>query len=165
VPSSNVPFLFDSVCSISNKASKLVLLCASKFLNAFAIVRSHFPIAGTLSPMLGRIEENSVLTWLGSLGHLDLQLVRVGQVIAGHPEPAAGHLLDGAPLGVLAAILQGLHSAGVFAPLPGVGLAAQLVHGHGQRGVGLQGDRPVAHGTWKMDRVWGFREERGGAES
>jgi hypothetical protein len=34
------------------------------------------------------------LPGLGTLRHLDLQVVGVDEVLAGHPEPAAGHLLD-----------------------------------------------------------------------
>ena len=39
----------------------------------------------------------AALPRLGPLGHLDLQVVGVDQVLAGHPEPAAGHLLDRGP--------------------------------------------------------------------
>ena len=36
----------------------------------------------------------AALAGLGALGHLDLQVVGVDQVLAGHAEPAGGHLLD-----------------------------------------------------------------------
>ena len=38
----------------------------------------------------------AALAGLGALGHLDLQLVGVDQVVGGHAEAAGGHLLDGA---------------------------------------------------------------------
>ena len=34
--------------------------------------------------------------WLGALGHLDLQLPRLRQVVAGHAKATRGHLLNGA---------------------------------------------------------------------
>ena len=67
---------------------------------------------------------------LGALRHLDLQLVGVDQVIGGDAEARGGHLLDGA------APQSPLHRAEalfVFAALAGVGLAADAVHGDGQR--------------------------------
>ncbi len=42
----------------------------------------------------------AALAGLGALGHLDLDVVRVGQVLRRHAEAARGHLLDGGALGV-----------------------------------------------------------------
>jgi hypothetical protein len=53
---------------------------------------------------------------LGALGHLDLQVVGVDQVLAGHAEPAAGHLLDGAAPQV--AVGVGVKRSGSSPPSP-----------------------------------------------
>ncbi len=81
----------------------------------------------------------ATFTRLGPLGHLDLEVVGIHQVLAGDAEAAAGHLLDRAPsLGVV-------ESLGVLATFAGVALAADPVHRHGQGLVGLGGDAAVAH--------------------
>ena len=86
----------------------------------------------------------AALPWLGPLGHLDLQVVRIDQVLAGHAEPPAGHLLDrGAPR---VAVDAGTEPLRVLAALAGVRPAAQPVHGDGQGLVRLGRDRPVGHG-------------------
>ncbi len=48
----------------------------------------------------------AALTGFRALGHLDLDVGAVGQVVAGHAEPAGGHLLDGAaaPVAVLVVV-------------------------------------------------------------
>ena len=117
----------------------------------------------------------AALPRLGPLGHLDLQVVGVDQVLAGHPEPAAGHLLDrGAaqvPVGVRHEAFR------VLAALAGVGPAAQPVHGDGQGLVRLGRDRTVGHRAGGEpahdlgdrfhfvdgDRTTGFRPVRGRA--
>ena len=58
----------------------------------------------------------AALAGLGPLGHLDLQLVGIDQVLAGHAEPARGHLLDRAALAV--AVGQGLNRSGSSPPSP-----------------------------------------------
>ena len=80
---------------------------------------------------------------LGALRHLDLQFLRVDQVLAGHAEASAGHLLDGA----IAAVAVGVEliAGRVFAPFAGVALGAQPIHGDRQRLVGFFRDRPVRH--------------------
>mmetsp|Transcript_4366 Transcript_4366/g.6154 ORF Transcript_4366/g.6154 Transcript_4366/m.6154 type:complete len:1101 (-) Transcript_4366:1586-4888(-) len=82
----------------------------------------------------------AALPGLGALGHLDLDLVRVGQVVGRDPEAARGHLLD-----ARAPVVQ--EPRRVLAALARVGPAAQRVHGHGQRLVRLLGDGPQAHGA------------------
>ena len=78
---------------------------------------------------------------LGTLRHLDLDVVGVGQVQAGDAEAAGGDLLDrGTALG----IQQPVH---VLAAFTGVGLAAQPVHGDREGLVGFLGDGAVAHGA------------------
>ena len=79
------------------------------------------------------------LAGLGALGHLDLDLFGRAQVLAGHAEPAGGHLLDGA-------VLLGVQPFGGLAALAGVGLAPQPVHGDRQALMGLAGDGAVGHG-------------------
>ena len=81
----------------------------------------------------------AALAGLGALGHLDLQVVGVGEVLRGDAEATRRHLLDGAaPLRVVEAL-------GVLAALAGVRLAAEAVHGDGERLVRLHRDRAVAH--------------------
>ena len=82
----------------------------------------------------------AALAGLGPLPHFDLDLSGAHQVGAGDPEAAGGHLLDGGvPLRVPQPVV-------FLAPLAGVGLAPQQVHGLGQALVGLTGDGAVAHG-------------------
>ena len=77
---------------------------------------------------------------LGSLRHLDLQIVGVHQVLTGHAESTRGHLLDGrATRGVVQAL-------GILAALTGVALSADRVHGDRERLVRFGRDRSVAHG-------------------
>ena len=85
----------------------------------------------------------AALTGLGALGHLDLKLLGVDQVLAGHAKAPRRHLLDGGVLRI--AVGQGSEALGVFATFTGVGLAAQPVHGDGQSLVGLLGNGTIAH--------------------
>ena len=82
---------------------------------------------------------------LGALGHLDLQDPGVGQVFDRHAEAAAGDLLDAAIERI--AVGQRLVAGRVLAAFARVGVAAQPVHGDGQRLVGLAADRAVRHGA------------------
>ena len=87
----------------------------------------------------------AALAGLGPLGDLDLQVVGVDQVLAGHAEAARGHLLDGAAAQV--AVGVGGEAVGVLAALAGVGAPAEAVHGDGQGLVGLGRDGAVGHGA------------------
>ena len=87
----------------------------------------------------------AALAGLGSLRHLDLHVVGVGQVVAGHAEPPAGHLLDRGAAQVTVGVAG--EAVRVLAALAGVGPAAKAVHRDGQRLVRLGGDRPVGHGA------------------
>ncbi len=80
---------------------------------------------------------------LGALGHLDLQLACVDEVVARHPEAGRGHLLDRAVLRVAVGLEE--VTGRVLAAFAGVALAADPVHGHGQRLVRLLADRAVRH--------------------
>ena len=94
-------------------------------------------VAGKLAPLAG----------LGALGHLDLDVVGIDQVLGGDAEAPGGHLLDRRALGVRGAIGLGLKALWLLAALAGVGLAAQAVHGHRQGGMGLLGDGAEGHGA------------------
>ena len=85
----------------------------------------------------------TALAGLGALGHLDLQIVGVDEVLARHAEPARGDLLHGAAPPVAVGIPR--VPLGVLAPFAGVRLPAQAVHGDGQRLVRFLADRPVGH--------------------
>ena len=89
--------------------------------------------------------ELAALPRLGALRDLDLQVVRVDQVLAGHAEAARGHLLDGAPPQV--AVGVGGEAVGVLAALAGVRAPADPVHGDGQVLVRLGRDGAVGHGA------------------
>ena len=80
---------------------------------------------------------------LGALRDLDLQLVGVDQIPAGHAEAPRRHLLDRAALRV--AVRQRGEAARVLAALAGVALAADPVHRDRQRLVRVEGDRAVGH--------------------
>ena len=82
---------------------------------------------------------------LGALRHLDLDVVRVHQVFGGHAEAARGYLFDSRAHGVT--VVHGLEARAFFATLTGIGLAAQAVHGDGQRGVCFPGNRSEGHGS------------------
>ncbi len=80
---------------------------------------------------------------LRALGHLDLQLVGVDQVLARHAEAARRHLLDRAAAAV--AVLVRREAPAVLAALAGVALAADAVHRDRQRLVRLRADRAEGH--------------------
>ena len=82
---------------------------------------------------------------LGALGHLDLEFFGVDQIEAGDAEPAGSDLLDGAVLRV--PVRQRHIALGIFAAFTGVALAADAVHGDGERLVRLLADGAVAHGA------------------
>eukprot|EP00123_Amoebidium_parasiticum_P018834 comp24298_c0_seq1/m.45560 comp24298_c0_seq1/g.45560 ORF comp24298_c0_seq1/g.45560 comp24298_c0_seq1/m.45560 type:complete len:1025 (+) comp24298_c0_seq1:2711-5785(+) len=87
----------------------------------------------------------TALTGLCTLGHLDLKLVRIGQVPCRHTETARGHLLDGRPQGVT--VSHGGEARIVLTTLTRVGLAPNAVHGKRKRAVSLERDGTVAHST------------------
>ena len=86
----------------------------------------------------------STLAGFGALGHLDLQLVGVDEILGRDAETPAGDLLYGAA--AVVAVLVRREPPGVLAALPGVGLAAYAVHGDGEGLVRLFGDGAEGHG-------------------
>ena len=82
---------------------------------------------------------------LGPLGHLDLEVVGVDEVLARDAEAPGGDLFDGAAPQV--AVRVGDVAVGVLSPLARVGTPPEAVHGDGQRLVGFPGDRTVRHGS------------------
>src|SRR5574343_1304646 len=121
-----------------------------------------------LADVLGNLGTRQLAAFarLGALGHLDLDLVGIDQVFGGHTKAAGSDLLDGRTQriafleGVVALdtrlanhFRQGLtglqrHEAlGVFAAFTGIRLAADTVHGDGQRGVRFGRDGAERHGA------------------
>ena len=80
-------------------------------------------------------------TGLGALRHLDLDIVRVDQVLVGHPETPRRNLFDRRSLGIHRTIGQRIEAVRLRAAFTGVRLAADRVHRPGERRVGLVGDR------------------------
>src|SRR5262245_41992952 len=68
----------------------------------------------------------SSLTRLSSLGHLDLQLFRVDQVVTRNPKTARSNLLDSAVSRV--AIFIDDVASRIFATFTGIALATNAVH-------------------------------------
>ncbi len=89
--------------------------------------------------------ELAAFAGLGSLGDLDLEVVRIHQVLAGDPEAARSHLLDRAAPQV--AVRIGHVARGVLASLTCVRPGTEAVHRNRERLVCLSGDRPVRHGA------------------
>ena len=108
--------------------------------------------AARVGNQLGHLitRELSALARFGALRHLDLYLVRIGQVLGGDAKAAGGHLLDGRAPAVGEA-------ARVLAPLARVGLAAERVHRERERLVRLRGDGSEAHraGAEALDNLGG----------
>ena len=77
-------------------------------------------------------------------GHLDLELVRVHQVLGGDAEARRGDLLDLRAHAV--AVGERLVPRRVLAPLAAVAPPAEAVHGDGDRLVGLLADGAEGHG-------------------
>ena len=96
----------------------------------------------------------AALAGLRPLRDLDLELVGVGQVMGGNAEAARGHLLDRRAHRVGRAVRRRHEPARVLAALARVGLAAQSVHRHGERRVGLEGDGAVGHGARDEPEGW-----------
>ena len=87
----------------------------------------------------------SAFSRFGSLGHFNLQVGCIGQIGAGNPEPAGGHLLDGTAAPV--AVIIGVISIRIFTAFTAVALAADAIHGNRQGFVGLFADGAIGHGT------------------
>jgi hypothetical protein len=86
----------------------------------------------------------AALAGLGALGHLDFDFLGAGEVFGGDAEAAGGDLLD---LGVEPrAVGPAFEAHRILAALAGIRLAADFVHGDGQRLVGLGRDGAERHG-------------------
>mmetsp|Transcript_97252 Transcript_97252/g.243816 ORF Transcript_97252/g.243816 Transcript_97252/m.243816 type:complete len:378 (-) Transcript_97252:1839-2972(-) len=86
----------------------------------------------------------AALSRLCPLRHLDLELVRVSQVLDGDAEPPGGDLFDGGPHRI--PVRQRLHvPLRVLTSLTCVGLPADTVHGHRERRVRFHADAAIAH--------------------
>ena len=85
----------------------------------------------------------AALTGFRTLGHLDLDVGAVRQVVRGDAEPRRGDLLDRAAAPI--AVGVGVETIDVLTALTAVGPAADPVHRDGERLVRFGGDRAVAH--------------------
>jgi hypothetical protein len=105
----------------------------------------------------------SSFSWLGSLSHLDLQLVGISEVVGGDTESTGSDLLDGRSsriplrlelhgvgewsIGIGSRTGDGNRSLSVFSSLTSVGFTTETVHGDSEGSVGLHGNRTIRHGT------------------
>ena len=78
---------------------------------------------------------------LGALRHLDLHLLGVDEVLAGHAEAARGDLLDRAAARVAVGVAHVARR--ILAAFAGIRLSAEAVHRDGQGRVRLLADRSV----------------------
>src|SRR5256712_13308632 len=85
----------------------------------------------------------AALARLRALGHLDLEIRRVDEILARHAEASGGDLLDGAPARVPVGV--GCVARRVLTALAGVRSPTDAVHGDGQGLVRLLADRSVGH--------------------
>ena len=82
---------------------------------------------------------------LGALRDLDLQIIRVHQVIGRNAKTGRGHLLDRAPAQI--AIRVRLEATLILSAFAGVGLPADAVHGNRQSLMRFLADRAEGHGA------------------
>ena len=87
----------------------------------------------------------TALPRLRALGHLDLNLVCIDEILGADAEAPRGNLLDRRTRRV--AIGERHEALGFLASLAAVGACAKAVHGNGERGVGFVGERPEGHRT------------------
>ncbi len=85
----------------------------------------------------------AALAGLGALRHLDLQVVGVHEVFGCDTEAAGGDLFDGGAAPVAVGVRR--VAVCVFTTLTRVGLAADTVHGNGQRFVCFPRDGAIGH--------------------
>jgi hypothetical protein len=87
----------------------------------------------------------TTLTRLGTLGHLDLKLVGIGEVGRSDTESAGSDLLNGRAHSIT--VGHALRSLRILTTFTSVGLAAKAVHGNGEGRVRLHGNGTIRHGT------------------
>ena len=111
-----------------------------------------------------RPRQLTALTRFRALGHLDLQFLGLGQIVARYAKTPRSHLLDRAILGIAIGFE---HVAGrIFATLAGIAAAAETVHRDGQTLVRLLADRAVGHRSAfeapgdRLDRLDLFNRDR-----
>src|SRR5579875_383321 len=107
------------------------------------------------------------LAGLGTLRHLDLDLLRAHQILSRDTKATGGHLLD------LAADLVAIHRlmipVRVFATLAGIIATTDAVHGCRDGFVRLRAERAERHGcdhetlTNRLHRLYLVQRHRGGA--
>jgi hypothetical protein len=85
------------------------------------------------------------LAGLRALSHLNLELVRVREVVGRHTEATRRDLFDGGAHRI--AVREHMGAFGVLTTLTGVRLAAEPVHGDSERRVRLHRNGPVRHRT------------------
>ncbi|CAB4626794.1 unannotated protein [freshwater metagenome] len=85
----------------------------------------------------------AAFTRLGSLGHLDLNVISVDQVLTRDTKSTRSHLLDRRTLAVSAG--QGLVTLRVFSTFTGVGLSTEAVHGDRKSFVSFLRNGSVRH--------------------
>src|SRR5690606_25378749 len=91
--------------------------------------------------------ELTAFTGLRTLSDLDLHHVGVDEVFRRHTEATAGHLLYGRTLWIGRTVRQRREAIRLLTALTRVRLAADRVHGAGERRVGLAADRAEGHRT------------------
>ena len=107
---------------------------------------------GLVDLMAGQL---AAFAGLGALGDLDLHHVRIDEIFGADAKAARRDLLDRRAHGI--AVRQRLVAVRFLAAFAGVRLAADPVHGDGERGVGLARDRAIGHGAGRepLDDVLG----------
>src|SRR5579872_1037807 len=82
---------------------------------------------------------------LSALGHLDLEFVRIHQIISGYSKTCRSHLLHSAAPQI--AIRIRAEAFFIFPAFPGIRLATNAIHRDGKRLVGFLADRSERHGA------------------
>jgi len=89
----------------------------------------------------------SALSRLGSLCHLDLNIVGVYQIFSGNTKPAGRDLFDGRAFRVSRTVGEWVKAFCLFTAFTGIRLTTQLVHRHRQRGVRFIRNAAEGHST------------------
>ena len=88
--------------------------------------------------------ELAALSGLGALGHLDLELGGVAQIVDGHAEASARHLLDRAVAHLAPGV--GFVAGFILAPFTGVAFGSYFIHRDGDGFMGLRAEGTQGHG-------------------
>ena len=87
----------------------------------------------------------TAFAWLGTLGHFNLQLLSIHQVMRGHSKTTRCHLLNIRIFGI--AVRQRCKSFRILTTFPGIAFSAYAIHGNGQCLMRFFTDCPKRHGT------------------